>query len=693
MKCRPIMLAILLAVVTVACAQETTVKGRVFLDADGDGIPDSGETGLAGVTVCNGQKLVKTDADGRFQIAAGKPGAHDEKVFVFVILPEGYRPTKRWYVQTPTEKPAHFGLRTFPQGKTADFCFAHLSDTQVGGSDQGVGVAMEELALLDIKPAFVLNTGDLINHRLTSWPTYERLVAEAKLPLINTRGNHDPQYDLHFGPTAFAFDSNGLRFVSYYKSRGIASFLKKLCKDLPKGMRVVELSHFPTKPNSPRPFPRVLFHLSGDSHINMIRQGKDGFMAIRTTSYSYRKRDTAPVGYRIIEIKNGKFDTYFRPAGFKKLLAAAMPSEGGVYRPGKLPVQVNAYSGTSTPASVEVAYGSSAAPPTTGWVALDKEGVFAWSGELDTTSVTGPQKLHIRVTTVGGQKWTAVQSFTLAAGPPLVASPGKGSWPCYRYNSSVAKDATLAPPLQVAWCARIGGVIENVSPVVADGKIIQCASWDSPEEFKGAVCLDAKTGLQLWRKELAAAVKCSPATDGKAVFVATDDGVLQALSLVYGKELWRAERVCGERTPPPVYISSDGSKVYAAKGKSAWKVFDSVKGNEIGSVGRKKLPEAKSAYSASIKALLHKGSPWRKKIIGKDHQFLGQKLAGIAVAGKIGFIAMGNGKVAAISIPSGKVLWSIEMGTPFIAPPIVVGEALYVAGYNGYLYALTPRSK
>lgn len=66
-------------------------------------------------------------------------------------------------------------------------------------------------------------------------------------------------------------------------------------------------------------------------------------------------------------------------------------------------------------------------------------------------------------------------------------------------------------------------------------------------------------------------------------------------------------------------------------------------------------------------------------------------MSGIAVAGKTGFTATGSGKVVAFLISSGKVLWNIEMGTPFIAPPVVVGKVLYMAGYNGYIYALVPK--
>ena len=133
-------------------------------------------------------------------------------------------------------------------------------------------------------------------------------------------------------------------------------------------MRVIELVHFPVSPadfptrkDRSRPFPRTLFHLSGDSHINKIRRHRD-HLEIQTTSYSYRKRDSAPVGSRIIELKNGAVRTHFRPAGFKQLLAAAIPSEGGLYRPGELPVQVNAYAGTATPAKVDVVL-SAGAPP------------------------------------------------------------------------------------------------------------------------------------------------------------------------------------------------------------------------------------------------------------------------------------------------------------------------------------------
>ncbi len=53
-------------------------------------------------------------------------------------------------------------------------------------TDKGAGVVLEELAALDIGPAFIINTGDLINHQVSSWPTYMKLITTATLPMIRT---------------------------------------------------------------------------------------------------------------------------------------------------------------------------------------------------------------------------------------------------------------------------------------------------------------------------------------------------------------------------------------------------------------------------------------------------------------------------------------------------------------------------
>jgi len=54
-----------------------SIHGRLFLDADGDGLPDAGEAGAAGVTILlDGRYPVRTDEAGRYEFPLIAPGPH-----------------------------------------------------------------------------------------------------------------------------------------------------------------------------------------------------------------------------------------------------------------------------------------------------------------------------------------------------------------------------------------------------------------------------------------------------------------------------------------------------------------------------------------------------------------------------------------------------------------------------------------
>ena len=55
-------------VVAVFVAPPADVTGVVFNDANGNGVRDSGENGMAGVAVSNQDTVVTTDASGAFRI-------------------------------------------------------------------------------------------------------------------------------------------------------------------------------------------------------------------------------------------------------------------------------------------------------------------------------------------------------------------------------------------------------------------------------------------------------------------------------------------------------------------------------------------------------------------------------------------------------------------------------------------------
>ena len=58
--------------------------GRVFTDANQNGLLDSGETGLPNVRVSNGTKVVLTDENGRYELSIG------EEAVLFITKPKNY---------------------------------------------------------------------------------------------------------------------------------------------------------------------------------------------------------------------------------------------------------------------------------------------------------------------------------------------------------------------------------------------------------------------------------------------------------------------------------------------------------------------------------------------------------------------------------------------------------------------------
>jgi hypothetical protein len=85
-------------------------RGVVFDDRNGNGARDAGEPGIAGVRVSNGEDVVQTDADGRYEL-----DVTDETV-VFITKPRGWATPfsedmlpRFYYVHQPQGSPP--GLR------------------------------------------------------------------------------------------------------------------------------------------------------------------------------------------------------------------------------------------------------------------------------------------------------------------------------------------------------------------------------------------------------------------------------------------------------------------------------------------------------------------------------------------------------------------------------------------------------
>jgi len=82
---KKIFLSFLAAVLAMGLYVQTTVKGYVFEEMNGNGRRDRNEKGLAGVAVSNSVDVTVTDARGYYKLPVG-----DDNI-IFVVKPPGYR--------------------------------------------------------------------------------------------------------------------------------------------------------------------------------------------------------------------------------------------------------------------------------------------------------------------------------------------------------------------------------------------------------------------------------------------------------------------------------------------------------------------------------------------------------------------------------------------------------------------------
>ena len=268
------MIALLTAV---AFAQATAVSGIAFVDANGNGIRDAGERGLAGVAVSNQDAVVTTDAQGAFRLPRGGDG------IVFASVPDGYRAVGPFW-RTVGDTVASVVFALAPETRAREFTFVHSSDTHVAPAN--VERTRRLRTLVDsLAPAFLLITGDLVRDALRVpeaeatgyYDLFVREIEAFRTPVWTVPGNHEnfgierhlslvsPKHPLygrrmyrHYrGPDYYSFTYGGVHFVGlntvdiddrWYYGHVDSVQLAWLERDLalvPPQMPVVTFDHIP----------------------------------------------------------------------------------------------------------------------------------------------------------------------------------------------------------------------------------------------------------------------------------------------------------------------------------------------------------------------------------------------------------------------------------------------------------------
>ena len=258
-------------------AQKSLVEGSVFVDQNRNGRRDSGERGLANISVSNQDAVVATDAAGDFRI---ERGPND---IVFVSVPDDYQVVGRFWRNVADRAPRiTFALAPAPAPDV--FAFVHASDTHIAPAS--IERTRRLRALVDsMRPAFLLIAGDLVRDALrvpeaearSYYDLFMQELGQLVTPAWTVPGNHEifgieqhlsrveashplfgrKMYHHYLGPDYYSFTRGGVHFVglntidndgpSYYghvDSLQLAWLARDLAR-IPATMPVVTFNHIP----------------------------------------------------------------------------------------------------------------------------------------------------------------------------------------------------------------------------------------------------------------------------------------------------------------------------------------------------------------------------------------------------------------------------------------------------------------
>ena len=237
-----LVLAVPVLLGALSAAADETVRGTVFHDLNRNGRLEVGEPGLAGVRVSDGERVVLTDADGRYSLRIA------DEAIVFITKPRGYAtPVNEaqlpqfYYIHQPNGSPP--GMRypgiepTGPLPAAVDFPLAAqeeperfeallFSDTQPQTEAEVDYIRDDVVAeLVGTTARFGMTMGDIAYDDMSLLPRLNRVIAQIGVPWYNVPGNHelnfeaeDDRYSLetfkrYYGPPYYAFEYADALFV------------------------------------------------------------------------------------------------------------------------------------------------------------------------------------------------------------------------------------------------------------------------------------------------------------------------------------------------------------------------------------------------------------------------------------------------------------------------------------------------
>ncbi len=282
-----------------------------------------------------------------------------------------------------------------------------------------------------------------------------------------------------------------------------------------------------------------------------------------------------------------------------------------------------------------------------------------------------------------------------------------------------AWDRNLAPKDGSDWPTMWGllGKANTVDPAqgmgggvaYANGKIYVTSG------FGVVVCMDARTGREIWRKDMRMPIVNAPVVTAGRIFFSTHDNHFYALAEADGRQLWDHQgiteaagilastnaAVSGETVIAP-YTSGELFALRIQNGQVGWSDVLSRTGHvtalsQLDDIAGRPVIDRGVVYAISQSGLMAAFS------INTGERMWSRDIGGIQTpwaAGDYVYVLDNNARLLCLTRKEGKARWIHQMpqyedvekkkGPILWAGPVLVSDKLIVVSSNGYAQALSP---
>ncbi|MCS7228829.1 MAG: PQQ-binding-like beta-propeller repeat protein [Candidatus Kryptonium sp.] len=232
------------------------------------------------------------------------------------------------------------------------------------------------------------------------------------------------------------------------------------------------------------------------------------------------------------------------------------------------------------------------------------------------------------------------------------------------------------------WREKIGGI--ESSPLLVNDNIIIATIDGSVINYR----IKHDILEKLWEYKVQKPIRSTPASDGKNVFFACDDGNVYCLDLETGKLLWKFDSKSSVFAP----ISVSEGKIFFGTLNGSFYALNSKKGD----VEWKFQTNSKIYSGSAIKdSMIFFGTAsgklyaLNKKTGNMLWNFKAKSVINSSplVSDDVVFFGSLDKNIYAVDIKNGKLLWNYETGGRIKSTPVVWKNYLFVVSEDRFIYA------